>query len=261
MLIKRHIMEKKFVASCPRCNERLIVTKLSCDNCDLELNDDFPLSKFDYLTKDEHDFIECFLKYQGNFKAVQNEWGMSYPATKKRLVDILEKLNLNVINNIERNELTMKKIKNVSIKDTDSSVVKRIKERLNASDGQAVIKLYSGDDCEIWFDENGKGLVSPKIPPANQLIWEAFDAAVEVVLNNGGKAKKGNAQSGAKLGTDKLMMNSVEGYIAHKVHGAQEGDTAFGPGFVICAILDWADICNNERGYLSIVPGFTMNIM
>ena len=155
----------------------------------------------------------------------------------------------------------MKKIKNVSIKDTDSSVVKRIKERLNASDGQAVIKLYSGDDCEIWFDENGKGLVSPKIPPANQLIWESFDAADQVVLNNGGKAKKGNAQSGAKLGTDKLMINSVEGYIAHKVHGAQEGDTAFGPGFVICAILDWADICNNERGYLSIVPAFTMNIM
>lgn len=155
----------------------------------------------------------------------------------------------------------MTKIKNVPIKDTDSSVVKRIKERLNASDGQAVIKLYSGDDCEIWFDENGKGLVSPKIPPANQLIWEAFDAAVEVVLNNGGKAKKGNAQSGAKLGMNKLMMNSVEGYIAHKVHGAQEGDTAFGPGFVICAILDWADICNNERGYLSIAPGFTINIM
>ncbi len=104
----------------------------SCDNCDLELNGDFTLSKFDYLTKDEHDFIECFLKYQGNFKLVQNERGMSYPATKKSLVNILEKLNL------------------------------------NASDGQAMVTLYNGDACDIWFDENGKGLVSAKIPPANQ---------------------------------------------------------------------------------------------
>ncbi|WLC78914.1 hypothetical protein [Clostridium estertheticum] len=44
--------------------------------------------------------------------------------------------------------------------------------------------------CEIWFDENGKGLVSPKVPPANQLIWGAFDASVEVVITNGGQSKK-----------------------------------------------------------------------
>jgi len=245
-------MGRELVASCPRCNERLIATKLTCDNCDLELNGDFPLSKFDYLSNDEHDFIECFLKYQGNFKAVQNEKSISYPAAKKKLVVILEKLNLNYSNNVERSEFSLVKPKNMPILENDSSVVRRIKEKLNGCDGQAIAPLYSGDTCEIWFDENGKGLVSPKIPPANQLIWEAFDAAVEVVTNNGGKAKKGNAQSGAKLGTKKLMMNSVEGYIAHEVHGAKEGDTAFGPGFVICAILDWAGICKNERGYLVI---------
>jgi len=42
------------------------------------LNGDFSLSKFDYLSIDEHEFIECFLKYQGNFKAIQNEKGMCY---------------------------------------------------------------------------------------------------------------------------------------------------------------------------------------
>lgn len=31
------------------------------------------------------------------------------------------------------------------------------------------------------------------------LIWEVFDAAVEVVIQNGGKAMKGKARSGAKL--------------------------------------------------------------
>jgi len=45
-------------------------------------------------------------------------------------------------------------------------------------------------------------------------------------------------------------MNSVEGYIAHKVHGFQEGETAFGPGFVICAILDWA----GSKAHLDMFP-------
>lgn len=249
-------MERELVASCPRCKEKLMATKLACANCELELNGDFPLSKFDYLSTDELEFVQCFLKYQGSFKAVQSERGMSYPATKKKLTDILEKLKLTPQNSIYRSEISMLTIKNLPVKDTDSLVVRRIKEKLNAEGGKATVNLYNGDGCDIWFSENGRGLVSPKIPPANQLVWEAFDAAVEVVMNNGGKAKKGNAQSGAKLGTEKLSLNSVEGYIAHKVHGVKEGETAFGPGFVICAILGWAEICNNERGYLTIKSNF-----
>lgn len=40
------------------------------------------------------------------------------------------------------------------------------------------------------------------------------------------------------------------------MHGARFGDTAFGPGFVIAAVLDWAEVCHNERGYLTINPKF-----
>lgn len=147
-----------------------------------------------------------------------------------------------------------------SINETDSLVAKKIKEKLNAAGGSASVPLYSGDLCKIGFDPNGKGLVSPKIPVSNQLIWEVFDAAVEVVIQNGGKAMKGKARSGAKLGSDGLPLDSVEGYIAWKVHGAQIGETAFGPGFVIAAVLDWAEICRNERGYLTINPSFMIEI-
>jgi hypothetical protein len=55
-------MVRELVAQCSRCSEKLIATKLSCNNCELELNGDFPLSKFDYLSTDEIDFIESFLK-------------------------------------------------------------------------------------------------------------------------------------------------------------------------------------------------------
>jgi hypothetical protein len=244
-------MVKDLISICPRCNEKLLATRLSCHNCELELNGEFPLSKFDRLSLNELDFVESFLKAQGNFKTLQIEKGMSYPAVKKKFIDILSKLNLSTIKNVETPEVAIKIPKSQTIEENDSIVVRKIKEKLNESGGRASIPLFSGELCDIFYNSNGKGLISPKIPPANQLIWEAFDAAVEVVIKNGGKAMKGKARSGAKLGSDGLSLDSVEGYIAHKVHGVQIGETAFGPGFVIAAVLDWAGICNNERGYLT----------
>lgn len=35
------IMENKLVTHCPRCSNNLIATRLSCQECDLELNGDF----------------------------------------------------------------------------------------------------------------------------------------------------------------------------------------------------------------------------
>lgn len=142
----------------------------------------------------------------------------------------------------------------------DSLVVKKIKYKLKSLGGSALIPLYRGDLCDIKFDSNGNGIVSSKIPVKDKLTWEVFDAAVEVVINNGGKALKGYAQSGAKLGSDRLPLDSVEGYIAHKVYGVEMGKTSFGPGFVIFAILDWAGICNNERGYISLKQKFLMEL-
>jgi hypothetical protein len=249
-------MIKDLVTVCPRCNEKLIATQLSCDNCELELNGNFSFSKFDHLSIDELNIVECFLKAQGNFKAVQLELGMSYPAVKKKYNDILEKLNLLALKVIKKEETTMLTTNTQSINETDSLVIKKIKEKLNTCSGRATIPLYSGDSCDIGYDINGRGLISSKIPPANQLTWEAFDAAVEVVIKNNGKAEKGKARSGAKLGSDGLPLDSIEGYIAHKVHGTQIGETAFGPGFVIAAVLDWAEICHNERGYLTINSKF-----
>ncbi|SCY24554.1 DUF2089 family protein [Alkaliphilus peptidifermentans] len=249
-------MDKELVGHCPRCSDKLIATHLSCKKCNLELTGDFGLSRFDYLTVDELDFVMTFLRYQGNFKTVQIQKGMSYPAVKKKIAEIVMKLGIDDIKDKKEEVPDAPTLSFVPIECSDSSVIAKIKEKLNDCGGKTTIRLLQGDPCDIRFDINGKGLVSPKIPLANQLTWEAFDAAVEVVLKNNGKAVKGKARSGAKLGSDDLSLDSVEGYIAHKVHGAQEGETAFGPGFVICAVLDWAGICNNERGYLTINPMF-----
>ncbi|MGO4889958.1 DUF2089 family protein [Anaerobacillus sp. MEB173] len=249
-------MEKELLAHCPRCSNNLKVTHLACNKCDVELVGNFELSKFDYLSAEELDFVVTFLMYHGNFKAVQEKKGMSYPAVKKRISEVLMKLGIEDIKHEKKAEAAKSVINFLQIKSKDSLVIARIKAKLNDCGGKTTIKLLQGDDCEIWFDSDGKGLISPKIPPTNQLVWEAFDAAVEVIVNNGGKVAKGNARSGAKLGSVELPINSVEGYIAQKVHGVNEGETAFGPGFVISAVLDWAGICKNERGFLSIRPDF-----
>ncbi|MEJ8555043.1 DUF2089 family protein [Tepidibacter sp. Z1-5] len=249
-------MKKELVGHCPRCSDKLIVTRLICKKCDLELTGGFGLSKFDYLSSDEMDFVLTFLKYQGNFRAVQEQKGMSYPAVKKKIREVIMKLGIDDIEDKKEEVSDMARVNFLAIESNDSLVVTRIKEKLNNCGGKATIQLLQGDPCDIWYDANGKGLVSPKIPPANQLVWGVFDAAVEVVINNGGKAIKGKARSGAKLGSDDLPLDSIEGYIAHKVHGVQEGETAFGPGFVIAAVLDWAEICNNKRGYISIKHSF-----
>lgn len=252
-------MENIFIGHCPRCNNKLIATRLTCKECNIELTGDFKLSEFEYLSREELDFILLFLKYQGNLKAIQEYIGISYVAIKKKLGDILIKLGIDSNKENNREDLEVINTKFLSIQPNDSLVVKKIKEKLNSCNGRTEISLFRGDKCEIWYDGNGKGLISPKIPIPNQLTWEVFDAAVEIVLKKGGKAEKGKAQSGAKLGSDKLPLDSVEGYIASKVHGVKEGKTTFGPGFVICAILDWADICKNERGYLSINPMFLID--
>lgn len=154
--------------------------------------------------------------------------------------------------NIQKSNLT-----NIPILESENLIAKRIKQNLNQAGGSTTINLLQGDRCEIWYSPNGKGLESSKIPLANQLTWDVFTAAVELVIEKGGRAKKGNARAG-RLGSNSLPYDSIEGYIAHKVHGVQEGESAFGPGFVVCAILDWVEICRNERGYLSINPAFLL---
>jgi hypothetical protein len=221
---------------------------------ELGIKDISSLDKLKNLSNDQLEFIITFLKCKGNLKAVQDETGESNISINNKLAEILDNLGLESKKNGKSVGTVKKFLTFSSIEQTDSLIIKRIKEKLNNCGGKTTISLFQGDKCEIAFDTNGKGLFSPKIPPANQLTWEAFNAAVEVVIKNGGKAIKGKARSGAKLGSEDLPLDSIEGYIASKVHGVLEGETAFGPGFVICAILDWAEICKNERGYLTINP-------
>jgi len=82
-------MKKQVIPVCPVCKHDLIITGVHCDNCDITISGQFTLSKFDYLSVEQLNFIEIFIKNQGNIKAIEKEMNISYPTVKKLLSDAI----------------------------------------------------------------------------------------------------------------------------------------------------------------------------
>lgn len=82
----------------------------------------------------------------------------------------------------------------------------------------------------------------------NFLPWGVFYCVSELLLENGGSAKRGAAQSGT-LG-DEIPLDCVEGRVAQRVYGKQVGDTIFMRISPIANIMIAAGICEDQRGDL-----------
>lgn len=88
-------MKKKLLGKCPVCDEKLVVSELTCLNCNSKLVGQFPLSKFDLLSQEEQDFALVFLKNAGNIKQIEKELNISYPTVKKLLDQLIKDLGFN----------------------------------------------------------------------------------------------------------------------------------------------------------------------
>lgn len=86
----------KVISKCPICNNRLKVMKLQCDKCNTSIENEFKLSKFDYLDNDDLIFVETFIKCRGSIKEVEKEMQISYPTVRAKLDDIINKLGYKV---------------------------------------------------------------------------------------------------------------------------------------------------------------------
>jgi hypothetical protein len=89
-------MEYKVLSKCPVCNGKLKVIKLRCNQCSTIIENNFNLSKFEYLDSEQLGFIEIFLKCRGNIKDVEKEMGISYPTVRAKLDDVITALGYNV---------------------------------------------------------------------------------------------------------------------------------------------------------------------
>lgn len=242
-------MSNELLGFCPICKEKLTASRLTCHHCGVEFTGDFALSRFHYLTEKELLFIEMYLKCKGNLKELQQNLKISYPNAKKQFYQVL--LSLGFSEEVNKDNKIEVIVSELPMYQDESEVIRTIKKRLNFNNGFAVLPLQKGGNFQICYESFGNGILATNLPSNKVLIWAAFDAAVTVMKNNGGKALKGQAMS-AKLGEPGLTLDTVEGYVAHHAYGVKKGESALRMISALSSILEWAGICNNCYGYLEL---------
>ncbi|MBP9501283.1 MAG: DUF2089 domain-containing protein [Candidatus Promineofilum sp.] len=84
------------IGQCPICGSNLHVTRLNCRNCDTTIDGHFTLGRLYQLSSEQLDFVEVFLRCEGKINRVEQEIGLSYPAVRARLTDVIRTLGYEV---------------------------------------------------------------------------------------------------------------------------------------------------------------------
>jgi hypothetical protein len=72
------------------------VTRLHCRHCDTALEGHFSLGRLYQLSQEQLQFIETFVRCEGKITRVEQEMGMSYPAVRSRLTEVIRALGYEV---------------------------------------------------------------------------------------------------------------------------------------------------------------------
>lgn len=84
------------IGQCPICKSTLHVTRLNCRNCDTTIDGHFTLGRLYQLSPEQLEFAEVFLRCEGKINRVEQEIGLSYPAVRARLNDVIRALGYEV---------------------------------------------------------------------------------------------------------------------------------------------------------------------
>jgi hypothetical protein len=76
---------KNVIARCPICAGDLVISRLSCCNCETKIDTELTFPALMRLPGDLQAFVLTFLKCRGNIREVEKELGISYPTVCKRL--------------------------------------------------------------------------------------------------------------------------------------------------------------------------------
>lgn len=237
----------KIVSKCPVCNANLKVTTLHCNQCGLELKNNFEQSIFDKLSPENYDFLIEFLRCQGNLKALQELLNISYPVVKRKLNDLLVALEIKSTDNQIQNtsEWTVDKM---SIKASDI-----IKNKFMEHGGIVNIETSSGKIFEVNADNTSIG--SEAALHKIRYEYRVFDYITELLIQHGGEARKGAGRN-ARLGEHNCTDDTIVGVIGKKYYGKTDGEYTFDPVFILVAIMEWAGIVNNKRGYVELTKEY-----
>ncbi len=90
-------MAYRIISKCPVCSGKLRAVKLKCCKCGTVIENEFEISKFEYLGDEQLRFLETFIKCRGNIKDVEKELGISYPTVRAKLDDVISALGYAVV--------------------------------------------------------------------------------------------------------------------------------------------------------------------
>ena len=77
---------------CPYCGASMVVTRMTCGQCDVSIDAAFPMSRLGSLPVEHQKFIEMFVLSGGNLKELAEQVGVSYPTLRSRLDKVIEAL-------------------------------------------------------------------------------------------------------------------------------------------------------------------------
>ncbi|WP_095041837.1 DUF2089 domain-containing protein [Candidatus Promineifilum breve] len=84
------------IGQCPICANTLHVTRLNCRHCDTTIDGHFTLGRLYQLSPEQLEFVEIFMRCEGKINRVEQEIGLSYPAVRARLNDVIRALGYEV---------------------------------------------------------------------------------------------------------------------------------------------------------------------
>ena len=242
---------KRMLTTCPYCQGTLKIAALRCPSCDIEIKKDFEISRFDKLTDDEYQFLLTFLENRGNLKEVQEKMSISYPTAKKKLDELLQ--NLNLLNEDSERAGETITLENLQYDASSTKASDIVKKKLKEHGGHATVYTARNLPCEIYANPDGRSFSSDKLPIKPSYGYDVFDIIVDLLVSQGGRAKKGNGRN-YKFGEPGCEETTVVGTVA-KYRGSQLGSSVFDPVFVLAAVLEWADIATNGRGEI-VLKGY-----
>ncbi|MBT9259167.1 MAG: DUF2089 domain-containing protein [Clostridiales bacterium] len=82
-------MSYRPLGRCPVCQHAMEVRELHCPHCGTTIRGRFLLGRFAHLTPEQWDFLEVFVRNRGNIREMEKDLGLSYPAVRSRLDQLL----------------------------------------------------------------------------------------------------------------------------------------------------------------------------
>src|SRR6478735_1254317 len=77
---------------CPYCSRSMTVSRMTCDDCRVSVEGEFPSPRLANIPIEHQRFIEIFVLAGGNLKQIAEQAGVSYPTVRSRLDKIIDSL-------------------------------------------------------------------------------------------------------------------------------------------------------------------------